>query len=116
MIEGLVMAVQDKFLANGKRPFPHANFYQSYGGSGCRTQHRLCLFVKIRAEIHICFSAGEFHRKCQAGGITAFLAVLFRQKFVDIKCLECHVYFTSENTAPLLMAVNVFLSMATVFG
>src|SRR5512137_1577853 len=116
MIERLAMAAQDTSLAHGKPPSPHTNFYQSYGGSGCCTQHRLCLFVKIRAEIHICFSAGEFHRKCQAGGITAFLTVLFRQKFVDIKCLECHDYFTSEIPAPLLIAVNALLSMATVFG
>src|SRR5512139_2093560 len=116
MIEGLVMAVQHKFLANGKRPFPHTDFYQSDGGPGCRTQHRLCLFVKIRAEIHIRFSAGKFHCKCQAGGITTFLAVLFWQKFVDIKCLERHTYFTSEKTTRLLMAVNASLSMVTVFG
>src|SRR5665647_446775 len=103
MIEGLFVAVKYKFLANSKRPFSHTNVYQPYWGSRGCTQYGLCLFVKIRAEIHIRFSAGELHRKRKAGGITTFLAVLFRQKFIDIKCFECHSYFTSEKAAPLLM-------------
>ena len=92
MVKRLVVAVQDEFLADGKRTFTDPEFYEFYRRPGRRPKNRLCILVKIWTEIDIGFSGRKFHRKGQAGWVAAFLAVLFGQELVDIKGLEGHIY------------------------
>ena len=115
VVEGLLVPVEDGLFTDVEGTFADTYLDQPYRRPSRCTEHGLCLFVKVRAEVDIRFSSGQFHGKREAGGIAALLAVLLGQKFVDIQGLECH-HCTPAGLVRFFMLANASRRSGMVFG
>ena len=91
MVEGLLVPVQNCLFPDFEGAHAHPYLHEPDWRPGGGAQNRLCLLVKVRAQVHIGFSAGQFHGEGKTGRVPALLAVLLREQFVDIERLEDHL-------------------------